>query len=282
MRSRCIVSGSLAVFLLALSAQAADDTPKKGNKVVPTIDSDTFPAGDYAGKLISTPGTDGSFVVEIQVPKLVLKNPNQLPKGNKYANITKEQAKITQLQNQLASTKNSKQYAQKYAQLQNAIAALQRSIAAAGLDNPYKVVYDPKDVTFHAAEEYKVRRLELPVVFDDKGEPKKYTEEEKKELKGKDKNLPGYEAKPDDLAVGQMVRVTIAKFKKKPDTKNTTDKTDKDKADKDAKTDKDAKDPKTEPSKDDDPKMVANLVLILAEPVEKDKPKRDKKDTNNN
>jgi hypothetical protein len=263
--------GLLTAFLLALPVSAADEK-KKGDNVLPTIDSDKLTAGDYTGKLLTVPGTDGSFTLEIQVPKLVLKNPNQAPSGNKYANVIREQQRITQLQNQLAHSRNTQQYLQRYNQLQNAIAQLERSIAQAGLQNPYKVTYDKKDVTFHAAEDYKVRRLELPQVFDDKGEPKKYTEAEKKELKGKDKNLPGYEAKPDDLSTGQIVKVTLAKNKKKPEAKDkekpeAKDKEKADKADKEDKADK----------KDDDPKMVVTLILILSDPETKDTPKREKK-----
>jgi hypothetical protein len=39
-----------------------------------------------------------------------------------------------------------------------------------------------------------VRRLNLPLEYDNKGYPKKYSKEDLDRLKGKDKTLPGYEA----------------------------------------------------------------------------------------
>src|SRR5262245_40192923 len=49
-------------------------------------------------------------------------------------------------------------------------------------------------VEFQMAEKAKVRTMLLPETFDSKGNPKKYTEKEKAELRGKDKGLPGFES----------------------------------------------------------------------------------------
>ena len=54
-----------------------------------------------------------------------------------------------------------------------------------------------------------------------------YTKAELKELKGKDADLPGYEATPDALKAGQMLKVTLARPK--------AEKKDADKQDADAK-----------------------------------------------
>ena len=71
-------------------------------------------------------------------------------------------------------------------------------------------------VTLDIAGDAKVRTLKLPLAFDDKGNPRKYTAQELKDLKGPD-NLPGYTADFTDLKVGEIVRVSVAKRKKTAD-----------------------------------------------------------------
>jgi hypothetical protein len=108
---------------------------------------------------------------------------------------------------------------------------------------------ETKDIEFEGDDEVKVRTMVLPVEYDDKGKPKKYTEKEKRELKGPNKKLPGYTADWDNLAKGQTVEVHLPKPKKqkpKPPAKK------KDKDDEDAELFKEK------------PKAV--MVVIVAEP----------------
>lgn len=60
-----------------------------------------------------------------------------------------------------------------------------------------------------------VRMKNPPLVFDEKGKPKKYTQKELKELKGDDPKLPGYQADFDSIRMGQIVQVVLTK--KKPE-----------------------------------------------------------------
>jgi hypothetical protein len=53
--------------------------------------------------------------------------------------------------------------------------------------------------------------LQLPVEFDDKGKPKKYTADEIKALKGDNPKLPGYEGKLENLKVGMLVKVALGR-----------------------------------------------------------------------
>jgi hypothetical protein len=264
MRSTSLGTALLAGLFLILPASAQDR--KKDKKAPPTVDSDKLAAGEYTGKLKTTPGSDGEFTVEVEVPHLELKNPNQIPRSNnnQLNNIYREQQRIVQLQGQLAASRTPQEYARNLQSLQNALLQLERSIAQAGLkagQNPYKTVYTKTEVTFHSDDKLKVRNANLPEQFDDKGNPKKYTAEEKAALKGKDKSLPGYEAKVEDLTIGQMVKVTLKKAPKKPE------------AAKPKEGDKDAKD-----AKDTEPKMIATMILILSEPDSKDTtPKKPKK-----
>ena len=86
-------------------------------------------------------------------------------------------------------------------------------------------------VTF--ADKGKVRMMEEPLEFDEKGTRKKFTAEELKQFKGDtpaDQKLPGYTAVYSDIQLGDNVKVSLSTFKPNPKKKDT-DKKDSDKAD---------------------------------------------------
>jgi hypothetical protein len=91
---------------------------------------------------------------------------------------------------------------------------VQQQILLAGRDLQ-KQLYNAEEKTeqqpFDMDEKTKVRIASLPATGAD-GKPIKYTNAQLKELKGTG-NLPGYNAKPDDLKVGQPVRVYFQKSK---------------------------------------------------------------------
>jgi hypothetical protein len=97
-------------------------------------------------------------------------------------------------------------------------AAIVRAIRSAGTGIPsgFKIVKSITPIEFEAAETVKVRTMVLAEEFDEKGNPKKLTKAELAELKGKDKNLPGYESAIEKLQTGQILRVTLATPAKKP------------------------------------------------------------------
>ncbi len=97
--------------------------------------------------------------------------------------------------------------------LQQAYDQVRRALARQ--KDAYKVVADSKDVDFHAAGDMVVRFLLPPVVYDDKGELKKYRLIDLKEMRGVDPTVPGYEAKTSDLQAGQLVRVSLRPAKAK-------------------------------------------------------------------
>jgi hypothetical protein len=78
----------------------------------------------------------------------------------------------------------------------------------------YQVVKVTRAFDFQAAENVKVRIKDLPERFDDKGKVKKYTAAERSQLKGKDKNLIGYESSPGALQPGQVVLVALRAYRK--------------------------------------------------------------------
>jgi hypothetical protein len=66
-----------------------------------------------------------------------------------------------------------------------------------------------QNLDLQAVDDVKVRTLQLPPVFDDKGHPRKRTADELKELKGPDAKLLGYTAEFVNLKPGQVVEVTL-------------------------------------------------------------------------
>ncbi len=73
-----------------------------------------------------------------------------------------------------------------------------------------------KDIELQTTDDFKVRMLQPPVDFDDKGKPKKYTSKELQDLKGPDPKLPGFMADFDSLKPNQLVKVYLAKRKDAP------------------------------------------------------------------
>jgi hypothetical protein len=84
--------------------------------------------------------------------------------------------------------------------------------------NRFVTKYRPKNVDLAPADEMIVRRTHPPVMFDDKGKPRKPTQKELKELKGSG-NLPGYMAEASDLKANQIVTVYV-QMNKKPAKKD--------------------------------------------------------------
>jgi hypothetical protein len=60
-------------------------------------------------------------------------------------------------------------------------------------------------------DDVKVRVMELPPVYDDKGKLRAPTSKERQDARGPDRKLPGYAASLEDLKPGQYVRLTVVK-----------------------------------------------------------------------
>jgi len=226
MRSTYVGLGLLAALLLAVPAPAAEKKDKKDKGTsTPAVDSDSFKqGGEFTGKLKSAPSNDGAFTVEVQVPHYELKSGVKADSSNhQQTALIHEQQKLAQLQAKMASARTVQQQLSYLQQYQQVEAQLARTLAQA-TQNPFTIKMDKKDVVFHAADTVKVRNANLPGLFDEKGNPKKYTDAEKAELKGKDKNLPGYQATVNDLTSGQTVKVTLhrAPAKKTEDKQDDT------------------------------------------------------------
>jgi len=303
MRKIVVGFGALVALFLALPLASAAD-PKKDNKkpdakdAGATLDSDKLPAGKFSGKLSSVPSTDGKFHVAIEYQHVEMTQQGQQavknnPQNQNLQQLYRQQQQIAQAQQQLANARSREQQMQPYQHLQQAVANLQRQMTQAQMhpnqnqQSPFKVVTDHKDVEFQVSDTVQVRTELLPSVYDEKGEVKKYTDEEKKQLKGKRTDLPGYEGKIDDLKVGQLVTVTLgAAPAPKPAAKPEAKPADAKEADKDADTatakpgvNKDKDSVKPDANNEQAKKKQVSLILITkdADTPEPNKGKQPKK-----
>jgi len=80
-------------------------------------------------------------------------------------------------------------------------------------EKSFHVQVGRNDVKVMTADDVKVRTKNPPVAYDDKGNKKKYTAKELKELKGNDPKLPGYSAEFNDLKQNQVVEVSLVRKK---------------------------------------------------------------------
>jgi hypothetical protein len=249
----------LAVPSLDLHAQK--DKKKKMDNKESAVDSSKL-TGEFVGILKSVPGSDRIFLLESETKRLVYTgkgNPGRV--NNNVNRILQLQNRIAQDQRQLATAKSPQQRNQAIGRLQNDRLQLGGAInqlsntGQNGLPPGYQITTVKTEIEFQASEEVKVRTLLVPDGgLDEKGNKKKPPAEELAKLKGKDKNLPGYESALDKLEVGQKVTVTLAPAPGK-----------KKEADKDA-------------DKDAEKKMQVKLIVVLEEskgaPAPKDKDKK--------
>lgn len=205
MRMRCLV---LVAGILALGWASVLAAPPKGP---PALDADKLAPGVFTGTIVSTPDTDRLFTLNVTYQKLQLRPGQNLGRTN--ANLQRQYNHIVQLQNQLMNPGRHRNPVALMQQLQNAMVNFEVQMARAEA-NLFQVVTATQKVEYQAEENVKVRIKDLPEDFDDKGRIKKYSREELVELKGKDKNLPGYESSIDALKVGQIVQATLGAHKK--------------------------------------------------------------------
>jgi hypothetical protein len=209
---RLIFRGATLLLLGALACStlpAADDKPgdksdKKdtGKTATKTKAKEKFEYGTppLQGKLTKLEGSTKNFTVQVtymvQDPQRTLENANWY--NQQLASISGE--------------KNPLRRNQRLAQLQ--VDVQQRAANA--------MKKATKDVDLQGDENMKVRIVQPPIEYDDKGNAKKHTKAELAALKGPDKNLPGYTSDYDQLRTGQYVQVYPPKAKQKT---KTTDKT---------------------------------------------------------
>jgi hypothetical protein len=203
---RCV---GLALVLAVLPVAFAqdkkpDDKAMPADKNAPKTEKEALNkmhvGGEITGKLIQWGNSEKGFTVQVPITYYTLNEGEARAAAQAQINLAK--AKTVQ---DAINAKNDMLYHQ------------------ARIYSPQK-----KDVNidFTPAAEMKVRTLH-PMVYDDKGKPKKLSRKELDELKGPDKKLPGYTADIGDVKQEMVVTVYIEKKKatkaKDKDEKALTD-----------------------------------------------------------
>lgn len=217
---RTIVVAALTVGLLALvttdagaqkkNTEVADFATDQDYKWLATIK-------DMTGKLASI--NTSSVTFRLDIPHMVPNPKYRPPKGsnnqhNHLLNIYRQQAQVMATTNpfvrqirmqQLLATIQVQQYQQ----------MMQVAAANSNPNNqPFKLAHEYKDFELELSEKVSIRKMFLETEYDDKGNVKVYSKEEKAELHGKDTAKPGYLAKMEDLQAGLYAKVYLKMPKK--------------------------------------------------------------------
>jgi hypothetical protein len=153
----------------------------------------------FTGRLTQLdPNSQKDFTVQVTT-KVAELDQGQV---NRMADL---QRQMLQQQQSAATARTLQQRQQALNQMQNIQNQMLQARAA---------MYRYKDVNtdykLRAGDKIKVRSVQPPVDYDEKGNLKKYTAEELKALRGTS-GLPGYTAEYDSLRAGQVVHVYLAK-----------------------------------------------------------------------
>jgi hypothetical protein len=197
---RHLLAGIAALVLgLAVLPAFADDKDKKdpapdAKKDDAANTEKTIKAGSVGGKVVEVNETAKSLKVEVVI---------EYSKPNIGEIQAMEQAKVN--------------YAQALAKRDiNGALSAQRDMAYHAARTS-QVERKTQQVDVASTDDVKVRQAEPPPTYDDKGNIKKRTEKELKELKGDpkdpDSKLPGYPAQWSDVKQGAYVKVTLVKKK---------------------------------------------------------------------
>jgi hypothetical protein len=188
--------GAAVLALLAAAALAGEPSDKDKAPSDKPADRQVT-VGAIAG-VVQDPGSSSSrLVIRVKIPYLEANAPAQ----QEYA---QRQQQLLERQRAILANPNPQQRYQQMEQLQRDASALM-----AKQKDLFHVRHREQDVELVLAEEVKVRLARLPQAFDDKGNPKRYTPKEMKDLRGPEK-LPGFAAERGDLQVGQTVLVQVA------------------------------------------------------------------------
>lgn len=227
----------LAGFFAVTNAAPPQNKPASN---LSKVDADLLRPGTFSGVLVSVPNSERMFTLRVTYPEVRLKPGAKMPnlrsmeartmhqmmqqmhraqqmpamrggyhRANAFSNMMQMQQRYMQGQQRMAQAMARAE--------QQELQLLRQEIRA--IQNMYQIVPVTREVEFQAEENVKVRVKDAPETFDEKGRIKKYTKAELSELKGKDKNLMGYESSSEALKPGQTVLVSLRTHKKpKPPT----------------------------------------------------------------
>lgn len=186
--------GGVLILLLALGWSGLAQEKKPDGKGKAETKDKVVSAGKVTGRLVSAEAMQRNLTVQVNYVEV---DP---------AKVAANQAFLVQRQLEIRRTQDPREQARQLAQLNIEMQRRQADI--------YRQVQ--KNIDLRGTDDMKVRVPNPPPGFDEKGNPKKYTAKELKELKGPNLSLPGYTGEFESLRPGQLVEVHLAKSKTPP------------------------------------------------------------------
>lgn len=242
--SSFVLVSILSVSFLAAADEKPDPKGKLENK------ERLISAGEVTGKLVRVESSAKTLAVQVEFQQVEMTGagvarPNpantqaaqeayrrQQETMRQMQDMMRQQQEIMRIQDPRERASRMQQMMTRMQQQQMQQQMQQRQIAAstraqqAPQQSPFRMVTKKQDLDIQAADEVKVRVQYPPPGFDDKGNPKKYSPEELKKLKGPNPSLPGYVGDFEELRPGMLVKVSLAR---KPQAKAAVKPKDKDK-----------------------------------------------------
>jgi hypothetical protein len=213
---RTLLGGGALTILLMILLVASPVEAQKGKGPAQSVDSDKLNAGVYTGILTSVPSPGGNFTLRVEIKKLDVPkiNPNQFrPTNRNDRNRNRNDRNRNRNQGNRNRGGNDQQRRREEQMRRYREAMQQQMRMLQQIQRNTKVVTEAFNIEMQAGQTLVVRTLELPFVYDEKGNPKEYTPEEIRKMKGSNPSLPGYEATPESLRAGQIVQVALAPAK---------------------------------------------------------------------
>jgi hypothetical protein len=216
-----------AALTLALAVLTAAFAVGQNPSSKPGDPKDLPQSGQVSGKLAQVGGSSKLLTLQIE-QQLYEPNPNAQKTGSRQIDtLYRRMAEIQRDQMDIMRSRNPRQAMQRMAELQRDMAQLQLQLQKLGADPkhaPFKLVTKKQDYEIAADDNTRVLFKDPPVVFDDKGNIKKYTDAELKEMKDP-KNPSYYKGSFDQLKPGHLVTVLLGKrpASKSKDSKDSKD-----------------------------------------------------------
>jgi len=184
------------LFVVGTASAFADDPKKDAPKDEKKLESEKLTSlGQVAGVLTNTGGSEANYTIRISVPVVE-------PNLQAQVDYLRRQQQLMVRQVQIMTIRNPFQRQQQMVQLVRDAQQMPQNL--------FTVKQVQQDIHAVPADDMKVRLAHPPAAFDDKGNIKKYTAKELKELKGPDK-LPGYTGALEDVKSNQLVVVYLAR-----------------------------------------------------------------------
>jgi hypothetical protein len=240
------VTGLAALVLLALALPLAAEEEKPVKKAKAEAEEKRVVLGTLLGVVKSVGESTDELTIEVTLRYLEANPAAQ-------ADYLRQAQQLVARQAAIMRTPNPAQRMHQLQQLYRDAIELQKRQA-----NLFRIKEVKQKLELHLAEDVKVRTVNPPEAFDDKGNIKRYTPKELKELKG-DPKLPGYKADRDSIEVGCTVLVQVGRKAVPPPARKKKGKA-KDKAE-------EAESTLTKEKPADSNKLLALLVVVGAEPM---------------